>query len=70
MKKPEKILHNHNSIPGYFDGEDEGCSVCIRNRACENWEKWFKPLSIQCSKHGGIPTGYCTTCDALQGDEE
>lgn len=24
-------LCSHNSIPGYFDGADEGCSVCQRN---------------------------------------
>lgn len=39
-KKPEKKLHRHNSIPCYFGGEDEGCAVCIRNRAYDEWEKY------------------------------
>lgn len=26
-----KVLHNHNSIPGYFDELDESCETCIAN---------------------------------------
>ena len=52
MKRPEKEIHTHNSIPGYFDGLDEGCSVCIKNKAIddftaflpseEEWAKYFE----------------------------
>ena len=32
MKKPEMIVCSHNSIPGYFDGAEDGCCICTRNK--------------------------------------
>ncbi len=32
---PQKEIHSHNSIPGYFDGLDEGCCICIKNQALD-----------------------------------
>ena len=28
---PEKIIHNHNSIPGYYDSLEDGCCMCLEN---------------------------------------
>ena len=42
--KPKLELHTHNSIPCYFDGLDEGCSICIRNQAIEDYEAWLPSL--------------------------
>lgn len=44
MKRPEKELHTHNSIPNYVDGLEEGCITCVRNKAIDDYEK-FLPTS-------------------------
>jgi len=41
MKKPEKELHNHNSIPSYTADLEEGCIFCVRNQAIEEYEKFL-----------------------------
>lgn len=38
VEKIEKMeeLHSHNSIPCYRGDEDEGCCLCIRNKALDD----------------------------------
>ena len=42
MKKPEKILHTHDSIPSYTSGLEDGCIVCVRNKAIADCEEYYK----------------------------
>ena len=41
MKRPESILHNHNSIPCYTGEEADGCAICIRNKVNFDWEEFL-----------------------------
>lgn len=41
MKKPEKKLHTHDSIPGYFGGLEDNCIICICNKMVDDYEKFL-----------------------------
>ena len=45
IEKPRMVECRHNSIPCYFDGEDEGCSVCIRNRAISEMDTYLEAIA-------------------------
>jgi hypothetical protein len=38
---PKKTLCSHNSIPCYYDGVDEGCSICISNKTIDDCQLAF-----------------------------
>ncbi len=56
---PIKIIHTHNSIPGFYDGLDEGCTTCIENKTIDligNKEIGLNEEKIKeiCDKHSNI----------------
>ena len=44
IEKPKKILHTHDSIPCCTGEEKNGCVLCIRNKSCDEWEKFLPSL--------------------------
>ncbi len=39
--KPKKKLHNHNSIPGYYDGLEDECYMCFENHIIKQYDAYI-----------------------------
>ena len=50
LRQHHMVLHNHNSIPNFFDGLDEGCSLCESNKQIDDAIKYITDLQAKIDK--------------------